>query len=75
METPALHHHWFKGTFDPNCQRCRELALAPDFFKVCKWLSTAMDTNSAIWCAIREQPGASEWGKNLEDVIFKAEPL
>lgn len=36
METPALHHHWLKGTFDPNCKRCKEMIAASDLLAACE---------------------------------------
>ncbi len=48
-----------------------------DLLAACEWInafiSTASDGGDA-WCAIRNQPGAKEWAKNLEAVINNAKP-
>ena len=48
-----------------------------DLVAVCQWIgnivSTASDGGRA-WGALREQPGAREWGALLKTVIAAAEP-
>lgn len=47
-----------------------------DLLAVCKWLWNFVGTASdggQCWVAIREQPGASKWAKDLSAAIAKAE--
>ncbi len=49
-----------------------DLSTFEEMYKALKWIndlvSTAAD-GGAAWCAVRERPGAEEWGKNMEAVM------
>lgn len=49
-----------------------------DLLAACEWIAdfvlTARDSGEA-WCAVREQPGASEWVKGLRAAIAKAKEV
>ena len=48
------------------------IAAAPDLLEACEWLLDTLDSDSAIWCAIRPFHGSSEWVKNFRSAIKKA---
>lgn len=51
------------------------IAAAPELLAAVEWInkfiSTACDGGDA-WCAVREQPGASEWAEDMQAAIAKA---
>jgi hypothetical protein len=48
----------------------------PDLLEACKWInkfmSTACDGGDA-WCAVRNQPGASDWAESMAKAVARAE--
>ncbi len=48
------------------------LTASPGLLAACEWLLETMDKDSAIWCAIREHDGCSEWVKGLRATVDKA---
>ena len=65
----------FLNNFDEMASRWNafeEGGLAGELKGICKWINSAMDESSEIWCAIRKLEGSKEWVRNLEAVLIKA---
>lgn len=53
----------------------RLIAAATDLLMACEWVDAIVNTavdGGALWCSIRDRPGASEWANNLHAAIAKA---